>query len=200
MVFEHISGEHLLKIYYLRGARYPMKRFLTIFSAFMVLILVPEEGRSAGWGKFGVKGAYCTAVNGDLEDRIYGGGGAGVAVSLNLPVPGMALQPEVNLLSRYDYTMVEVPVNFQVGLDLLMVRPFVCVTPYFCSPVAVRSGEEVNRFQAGIGVGGGIDIWKFQIQCRYNWGITNFYKIQDTSGSDVSNKLRGIDLSLVFFF
>jgi len=166
----------------------------------MFLVLVPVEGLCAGWGKIGVKGAYCTASNRDVEDKTYSGGGAGVAVSLNLPVPGMTLQPELNLLSKYDHTMLDVPVNLQMGLDLLMVRPFVCVTPYFCFPVDVRGGEQVNRFQAGFGVGGGIDIWKFQIQCRYNWSITDFYKIQDISGSSVSNKLRGLDLSLVFFF
>lgn len=168
-----------------------MKKILLSVSVSVLMIFIPHQAYSFGWGKIGVKGAYHTASLSSSDAAAVNGGGGGVALNLNLPVPGMAVQPELDFIYKYDRMMMEVPVNLQVGLDLVLVRPFVCVTPYIDIPLS--SGGDVNMFQAGLGVGGGIDIWRFQIQCRYNWSITDFSKT--TSG-----KLRGVDLSLIFFF
>lgn len=168
-----------------------MKKILLAVSVSIMVILIPGRAYGFSWGKIGVKGAYNTAVITSSDVGSIGGGGGGVALNLKLPVPGMSVQPELDFVYKYDRTMMEIPVNFQVGLDLVLVRPFICLTPYMDIPLS--SSGDVSMFQAGFGVGGGIDIWRFQVQCRYNWNITDFSK-------SVSGKLRGLDLSLIFFF
>ncbi len=170
-----------------------MKR-IVLFTLISVLSLAASGSAYAfGWGKIGVRGTYQTAGLSSAGAPTLRGGGGGVALNVYLPVSGMAVQPELNYIYKYDRQMLEIPVNFQVGLDLVLIRPFLCVTPYLNLPLSSGENMAVNPFQAGFGVGGGIDLWHFQIQCRYNWNITDFYKNE-------TGKLRGVDLGLVFFF
>ena len=78
---------------------------------------------------------------------------------------------------------VELPVSFQWGPDLLIFRPFVDVTPFvghllhnnvdtiidghLYGSAQGRSGRQTIEY--GVGVGGGIDIWKLRLIARYNW-------------------------------
>ena len=40
--------------------------------------------------------------------------------------------------------------------------------------------DGVNRMEYGLGLGGGLEIWKIQVVCRYNW---NFGQLFDASGN-----------------
>ena len=90
----------------------------------------------------------------------------------------------------------ELPVSFQWGPDLLLFRPFLDVSPFVgyalnneftaSSPAAERLSlgyanqwDGINRLEYGLGLGGGLEIWKLQVVCRYNW---NFGQLFDTSG------------------
>ena len=66
--------------------------------------------------------------------------------------------------------------------------------------------EVGNRFEWGVGIGGGIDIWRFQIAARYNW---NFGRIMDATIDQLkeasveglrSANFNGVTLSLAYFF
>ena len=82
------------------------------------------------------------------------------------------------------------------GFDLLLFRPFLDVSPFVgyalnneftaSSPAAERLSldyanqwDGINRLEYGLGLGGGLEIWKLQVVCRYNW---NFGQLFDTSG------------------
>lgn len=95
---------------------------------------------------------------------------------------------------------IEIPVALQWGLDLLMLRPFVEIAPYVGYAVNSykNAGVDLNRFQYGAGIGGGIEIWKFQISCRYNWNFSNLFKAE--TYADVKTQYRGVNLSLAFIF
>lgn len=153
---------------------------------------------------------------------------AGVAFSFDLPVRGLTIQPELNYVSkgamfrgpedinfRTDY--IELPVNIQAGLDLILLRPFIMVSPYIGYAVYKQPGfvdwNNMNRFEYGIGVGGGIDFWRFQLQVKYNWNIgslvRNISPVRNTGGEVGSSDLlgsagkgnfRGLEVNLVFFF
>jgi len=168
-----------------------MKKIILTAAVLILVMLISGRAYGFSWGKIGIKGAYCTGTLSSSDAGSVSGGGGGVALNLNLPVPGMSVQPELDFVYKYDRMMMEIPVNLQVGLDLVLVRPFICVTPYLNLPLSAAG--DINMFQAGFGVGGGIDIWRFQIQCRYDWNITDFSKTED-------GKLRGLDLGLIFFF
>ena len=85
----------------------------------------------------------------------------------------------------------EVPVSLQWGPDLLLFRPFLDVTPFVGYGLNNRfsisgmetvknswDGSSVNRWEYGVGVGIGLEIWKFQVIGRYNW---NFGSLLDFS-------------------
>lgn len=126
---------------------------------------------------------------------------------------------EVDLKVGY----VELPVSFQWGPDLLLFRPFLDVSPFvgygvhqdfdmlsFDDPgkvVMADAWKHVNRLEYGLGIGGGIEIWKLQLVCRYNWNFGSL--LNQDNKADVSDILRqelndknfgGVTLSLALLF
>lgn len=125
----------------------------------------------------------------------------------------------------------ELPVSFQWGPDLILFRPFLDVTPFIGYGLDNRlsgfkvgtTGEQeeytetnawegLNRLEYGLGLGIGIDIWRFQVIGRYNW---NFGPLFDPSGNIPSaetvrlntesavltgKNFGGITLSVAFLF
>lgn len=138
----------------------------------------------------------------------------------------------VNTGSNMDLTVgyLELPVSFQWGPDLLLFRPFLDVSPYIgvglhnkmsCKgPAAPESFTETNvwqtagvaRMEYGVGVGIGVEIWRFQIIGRYNWNFGSLYKgndnidatsqaawfMENTFGE--GGNYRGLTLSVSFLF
>ena len=109
---------------------------------------------------------------------------------------------------KFDLHLIQLPVSLQFGINLMVVRPYFQVVPYINYALAGNftggyKWSDVNRFNGGIGVGGGVDLWKFQLNIRYNW---DFKKI---GGKDVSDPLyeryklskgRALEISLGLFF
>ena len=92
-------------------------------------------------------------------------------------VRGVTLEDATKLSMNY----VELPVNVQWGPDLLIARPFVFAGPFvgynFKPSGKGISEEEVNalrRFEWGVGIGLGINIWKLQVAGKYNWNFGSF--------------------------
>ena len=112
---------------------------------------------------------------------------------------GFSIQPEIIYkVTGYKFSdvqnlnlgYVEVPVNVQWGPDLLIARPFIFAGPYVGLKVSNQfrgSGWEEADMQSirdglkkaewGLGVGLGIQVFRFQITGKYNW---NFGAIADT--------------------
>lgn len=210
-----------------------------------VLLVLPlragAQDYSSSFFKVGVKGGINFSSMSRFElgyisesVRNYTGFNAGVAFSFDLPVQGMTIQPELNYVSkgsryrgespdgdrrnvllRMDF--VELPVNLQVGLDLILLRPYIMISPYIGyavlkQPEAV-DWSGINRFQYGVGIGGGVDFWRLQLQIKYNWNIGQL--TSRASGSSASaaggthlestgpvrmGNYRGLEVNLVFFF
>lgn len=113
-------------------------------------------------------------------------------------------QEESAVLGGAELTVgyLELPVSLQWGPDLLLFRPFLDVTPYIgyglnnrmdayienlrpSDPVK-NDWSELNRWEYGLGVGVGIEIWKFQVIGRYNWNFGSLYTRDDASEPDMS--------------
>jgi hypothetical protein len=118
--------------------------------------------------------------------------------------------------AEFDYSMgyLEFPLSFQWGPDLLLFRPFLDVSPYVgyalnnefkasavqdarFSPGFVNNWDGVNRLEYGVGLGGGLEIWKIQVTCRYNWNFGPLFETSDApaSVSEVIGKARGVKFS-----
>lgn len=157
---------------------------------------------------------------------------AGIAFSFDLPVRGMTIQPELNYVSKgamyrgktsggsrqdmqFRTDFIEVPVNLQWGLDLILFRPYLMVSPYIGYAVHKEPGtldwDSINRFEYGVGIGGGIDFWRIQLQVKYNWNIGQLARSipddgfvpgqsESPSGPVRMGNYRGLEVNLVFFF
>lgn len=133
----------------------------------------------------------------------------------------------------------ELPVSVQWGPDLLVFRPFLDVTPYVgyalhsniktvvddvdlgfdnlnnikdTAMEDVKKGFQnmVNDLEYGLGLGAGLEVWKFQVICRYNWNFGPLVKVTDSEVSEiVQNQIKdavkgknfgGVSLSLTYMF
>ncbi len=203
-----------------------MRKFpLIVFVA--ALVVAGNVGASAQ-SRFGVIGGMAFMRSPDMSSSAYTLWNAGFTYRLGLPV-GFSIQPSLVYQAkgaktteqktiRTDY--VELPVSVQWGPDLLVCRPFVDVTPFIGYAVDNRMKEggtwvrpdgmwkSMNRFEYGVGVGLGLDVWRFQIIGRYMWNLEPL--VDKNGGSNVvgeyvgdafsKRSYRGFMLSLSFLF
>lgn len=204
---------------------------LTIALLSVVTLSASDNERSSSGASictFGIKGGVSISSLGNFDSPLYSdylsskvGFSAGIVTSFALPVQGMTIQPELYYLSAGYKTpyrtnpvgYLHLPVNLQVGLDLILLRPFVMVSPYIGLALHNEDDPSLNSiglFDYGVGVGAGIDFWKFQLQVKYNWSfakavsvpilneefpITGEAPLAEEKGSN-----RNLEISLVFFF
>lgn len=208
-----------------------MKRFLVL----LVLSVMTIAGASSvKAGNFGIVGGASFMHIRNVSVESTTGYHAGITYKFGLP-SGFSIQPSLlyhmkaseSDAGSYEVDMkvgyVELPVSFQWGPDLLVFRPFLDVSPFIgyglsqdfegkkfsdVGDTIVRdSWKSVNRLEYGLGVGGGIEVWKLQLVCRYNW---NFGSLVNQDGNvDVNSVLRyglrdnnfgGVTLSLALLF
>ena len=111
---------------------------------------------------------------------------------------------------------VNVPVSVQWGPNLIVARPFLDITPYvgytlsntikgMASDVkGVIDGEKSLDY--GIGLGGGLHVWKLQAIVRYNWSfgtMGNLEGFTELELGDLKNTNRvygGLSVNLAYFF
>lgn len=119
----------------------------------------------------------------------------------------------------------EIPVQVQWGPDLVAFRPYVLAEPFVgyglfakakrsengASPMKTTSfkGAGMARWEYGLGLGGGIDIWKIQFSVKYFWNFGSLYsesgKMNDV-GKTVKEAFKdgrnfnGVTFSLAFMF
>lgn len=136
----------------------------------------------------------------------------GATVQVKLPL-GFSIQPALiynvkgtklgvtdvpETIADLNVGYLELPVSVQWGPDLLLFRPFLDVTPfvgYGVNNKIVNTGQVLRnswdargiaRWEYGLGVGIGLEIWKFQVIGRYNW---NFGSLLDFTSDIVSGSV-----------
>lgn len=165
----------------------------------------------------------------EIEVKARTGWSVGGTCLVDLPL-GFSVQPSLlyhqkgaNITDELAQNMgyLELPVSVQWGPDLLLFRPFLDVTPYIGYALynkfsASMAGLELSssgwkgkeRFEYGLGVGGGLNIWRLQIIARYNWNFGSLYNVQgwddivpNLKGMSVMNEnFGGVSLSMSYFF
>lgn len=209
-----------------------MKRSLIVVLLSCLCLFSPSGVKA---DNFGVTGGVSLMSLRNVEMKSSAGYHAGLTYKFKLPV-GFAVQPSVLYHSKtvgsegvivdseVNVGYIELPVSLQWGPDLLLFRPFIDVAPFvgyaLTNEVSLQvldgdsqvaptknSWENWNRFEYGIGLGGGIEVWKFQFVCRYNW---NFGPMMNTKGSidgrssqwqtSKNKNFGGVTLSLALLF
>ena len=199
-----------------------MKKTLIVLCV-MLLCALQMRAQSG----FGIKGGLSYNSMSDIEIENWEssfnkktGFHAGILYKARL-VGGLALQPELLYIQKggnlnlktmgksadFKVHHIQLPVNLQWGIDLMLFRPFIMVSPYI--GYAIANGDELkglkwdnmNRFEYGIGLGAGLDIWKFQVTGRYCWDLGKVAEFE-WNGIDTfkGGKDKGFELSLAFIF
>ena len=127
---------------------------------------------------------------------------AGFMLRATIPAVGIGIQPELLFSVRKagddgNISYLEVPVNLRWGFNLIVIRPYITAGPYFRYAANFNgnfSKNHLERFDWGLGLGGGVEIWKFQLGLRYSWGM------QDVSKEEFEIKNNAFSLSLGYFF
>ena len=184
-----------------------MKRFLTVIALCVMTFWGSHDLKAGDFGIVGgasftgiknISPELTTGYHAGLTYKFHLPCGFAIQPSLLYHMKSSLVEEAVADLAAFDYKMgyLELPVSFQWGPDLLLFRPFLDVSPFVgyalnnelavTSPAAQRSSlgytnkwDGVNRLEYGLGLGGGLEIWKVQVVCRYNW---NFGQLFDTSG------------------
>lgn len=204
-----------------------MKRILTVVLAALMLTGISASAQA----KWGVTAGlnFNTSKFSDVNVKARTGWSVGGTCLVDLPL-GFSVQPSLlyhqkgaNITNEVSQSMgfLELPVSVQWGPDLLIFRPFLDVTPYvgyalsnkFSASVAgiVLSDEGwkgKERFEYGLGLGAGVNVWKLQFIARYNWNFGSLYNVEGWDDikphlKDLNSKSEnfgGVTLSLAFLF
>ncbi len=206
------------------------KLFVSIISLLLVFSVQASAEESIAkkvaskWFKFGLTGGmnFNTSKFNEMDIKSPAGWNAGVTFFMDLPL-WFSLQPAVNyshktaVLSEtktQQMGFVEIPVSVQWGPDLLLFRPFIDVTPFVGYAVSnnmqddLKAWDSKDRWSYGLGLGAGINVWKFQLLARYCWNLGSLYDVK--SWNDLkenvpdltadSPKFGGVTVNLSFFF
>ncbi len=207
-----------------------MKRlFISVIALFLIFSV-----QASAQIKFGATAGmnFNTSKFTEIDVKAKTGWNAGVTMLLDLPL-GFSLQPSLvysqknaNLTNTLSQNMgyLELPVSVQWGPDLLILRPFLDVTPYVGYAITNKTkmaadlgglgnlsfdgsdwaGKE--RMEYGLGVGGGINVWKLQVVARYCWNFGPLFSDWDELKSQIpelntgSKNFGGLMLNVAFFF
>lgn len=201
-----------------------MKKFFSLAIALIVISSV-----AGAQSRFGIKGGlnFNTLENvtqaGSINEawKSQTGFQVGVLWQIKVPLLGIAVQPELlysqvrtttglGNISDIKMDYITLPVNIQLGIDLLLLRPFIFVSPYISYAVGKGGGfleisqwDDINRFNYGVGAGVGLDIWKLQIVGKYNWDLGKLMSSQNNNSWDnlyKNAKLQGFQISVGFLF
>ena len=191
-----------------------MKRFLAIAALLMMSLCF---GDKASAGNFGVLGGanFSTMSVKEIDTRSSTQWHAGVVYKLNLPL-GFHLQPALlynvkgaeleQLKSNLSVGYLEFMASVQWGIDLILFRPFIDVSPFVgyglngWGDLKALWEQDANKFEYGVGIGGGLDIWRFQIAARYNWNLGPLMNGKTGVGTLKNANFSGVTLSLAYFF
>ena len=202
-----------------------MKRLLATVVAALALCCISASAQA----KWGVTAGlnFNTSKFSEIDVKAKTGWSAGATCLVDLPL-GFSIQPSLlyhqkgaNITNEIAQNMgfIELPVSVQWGPDLLVFRPFLDVTPYIgyalsnevttsLADFKFSSWQGKERFEYGLGIGAGINVWKLQLIARYNWNFGSLYNVE--GWDDIKSELKGLSaenenfggvtLSLAFLF
>ena len=195
--------------------------------------------------RVGVKGgANISSLSAEtnLVNELKGASSYQAGLLLQLKFAGFAIQPEIlysmkgadfrnvagseladltndAAVVNYKTQNIDIPVNFQFGLDLGLARVYAQAGPYVSFLLgaalngdvqlydAVNGTFEFNKYDWGIGLGAGAELLCFQVAVKYDFGMKKVGKDTPTSSTDDTNKNpffdmknRNLNISLAYLF
>ena len=204
-----------------------MRRFKTIVLLCAMMLFGSLQANAQ---KFGVLGGATFSSMSGIENSSSTGWNAGATVQFKLPL-GFSIQPSLIYNAKasnmgllignagFNVGYLELPVSLQWGPDLLVFRPFADVSPYigyalnskfsFETPLSGAlelDADDIRKFEYGLAIGGGIEVWRLQIACRYNWNFGPLFgaelpaSLKEVKAMLGETNFRGVTLSVAVLF
>jgi hypothetical protein len=207
-----------------------MKRLIAIVAAGLISLAAVNDINAGNFGFFG--GANFSTMNlKELNAGTMTQWHAGMAYRFDLPL-GFKIQPALMYNVKgakvgNDWVSNDLSIGYlefmascQWGPDLLLFRPFVEVSPFLGYGINgswgdvtdLWKGDGINRVEYGLGLGAGIEVWRFQLTARYNWNFGRLSAAPQASEEglfggigQIYNKFNdanfgGFTLTLAYFF
>lgn len=191
-----------------------MRKFI-LAAAFFLMSLCFADNSSAG--NFGLVGGanFYTYNPKDIGQQTLTNWHAGMVCKFGLPL-GFQIQPSLTYsvkdgeiprkLQDVDASILtvgylELMTSLQWGVDLILFRPFLDVSPfvgYSVEELKNSAFKSADGLEYGVGLGGGLQIWRFQVTARYNWNFG--YIVPDGKEKVKGENFNGVSLSLAYFF
>ena len=166
--------------------------------------------------KYGVlAGATFSSING-IESGSKSGWCVGGTAQFKLPL-GFSIQPSLTYNTKVtgvellqadadlNVGYLELPVSLQWGPDLLLFRPFLDFSPYV-GYALTSNFSNLEKLEYGLALGGGLEVWRLQLICRYGWNFGSLLSAEIPEGlAEVRDRFDnknfgGVTLSLAFLF
>ena len=180
-----------------------MKRLFLAAALFLVSLCF---GENLSAGNFGISGGatFHTYRFDNIGKKTLTQWNAGIVYKCNLPL-GFQIHPALLYNVKPASTnagVTDVSVGYlefapsvQWGVDLILFRPYVEVSPFVGYGLNANGKiSEIfntpNILEYGVGIGGGIQVWHFQLAAKYNWCYTKKKAVD----------FNGVTLSLTYFF
>lgn len=191
-----------------------MKKIILAAALFLMSLCF---GDNISAGNFGVIGGanFHTSHPKDVGAQTLTQWHAGILYKFNLPL-GFQLQPTI-LYDVKAATSDTTPIDFSVGyldfiaalqwgVDLILFRPYLEVSPF--AGYGLESWGDLKgmwqkdgeKWEYGVGLGGGLQIWRFQLNARYVWNFSDIIPQIDMRGVMDKMSFNGVTLSLAYFF
>ena len=188
-----------------------MKKLLTV-------IVVALASVTLAHAQFGIVGGYTSSTT-QLKEAVNQAGSAnlwhaGIAYRIN--IGALAVQPSLTYNMKgttidnveYKSGYVEASAGVQLGLDLLVARPFLVAEPFLGYQVTGNEKmnemkDAVNKLEWGFGLGIGADVMK-HLQLRVEW-FKNMGALADANKQQAVDALKdtnyqGIKITAGLFF
>ena len=186
-----------------------MRKFIVAAAFFLMSLCFADNSSAINYGFVG--GANFRTYNPkDIAIGTLAQWHAGIISKFNLPY-GFQIQPalaysvkDVELLSeeeKHSVGYLELTASVQWGADLILFRPFLDISPfvgYNAKSLTSIAADGRNGLEYGIGLGGGLQVWRFQATARYNWNFG--FLLPSGAGKVRDAEFSGVSLSLAYFF
>lgn len=216
-----------------------MKKLLVILC--LAFLACPSWAGKEGGVRFGLLGGFTSSSTNVEQMKLSSVSLYHAGVALHVPVgPTFAVQFQLQYqvkgatLDKMDTSpaslqsletkvgYLELPIQFQLRIPLPVVRPYLFGEPFlgYALNLYSKSLEDevkdfskanIQRMEYGLGLGGGVDVWKIQVSARYFWNFgslcaddgkvsTNAVAETVTSAFKDKRHFNGFSVTAVLFF
>lgn len=198
-----------------------MKKIILLVAALMIFSI-------QGFSQVGIKGGMNYNSSEDFSFQNFDksnldnktGFHVGLLYKFKIPLTGLSFQPELmysqnkskfnnpvtSNSGEFKLNTFKLAASVQWGIDLMLLRPFIQVVPFLGytldNKTTVKNVKwDVEKLRYGVGLGAGLDLWKLQVSCRYNWDMGKAAEFEMPGlGTFKGNKYKNFEVSLAYFF